>query len=230
MSKKISRKTALKQMALGATILSTGVQCTPVIEEKSSKVIKDQLKGTINHSVCQWCYSKMPLEALCEAAQDLGLKSIELLDAKDWKTVQRYGMTVAMSNGSTLGITKGLNDGKNHRQIQVEIMELIPQAADAGLKNIICFSGNRRGMTDAQGLENCAVGLEPIVKLAEKHGITITMELLNSKVDHKDYMCDNTAWGVQLAKKLGSPNFKLLYDIYHMQIMEGDVIQQLEIW
>lgn len=222
MNQKISRKTALRQMALGATVLATG--CSPQIDEKKSVNIMDKLKGNINHSVCQWCYSDLPLEALCEAAQDMGMKSIELLGPDDWKTVQNYGLTVAIANGSPLGIPKGFNDPQYHPQLLSDLSDLIPKAADVGLKTIICFSGNRNGMDEQTGLENCAVGLAPVMKLAEKHNIHIVMELLNSKVDHPDYMCDHTEWGVQLVEKLGSPNFKLLYDIYHMQIMEGDII------
>ncbi len=129
-----------------------------------------------------------------------------------------------MANGSPLGIEVGFNDPKNHEQLKKDFLELIPKAADHGLKNIICFSGNRNGISDEAGIENCSKGLAPIVKEAQKYGINIVMELLNSKVDHDDYQCDHTTWGVALADKLGADNFKLLYDIYHMQIMEGDVI------
>lgn len=178
----------------------------------------------MNHSVCQWCYGNIPLESLCEAAQEIGIKSIELLGPEDWSTVEKYNLTCAMANGSPLGIEVGFNDPNNHAQLKKDFFELIPKAAEHGLKNIICFSGNRNGISEEAGIENCCIGLEPIAKEAAKYNINIVMELLNSKVDHKDYQCDHTTWGVALTDKLGADNFKLLYDIYHMQIMEGDII------
>lgn len=186
------------------------------------------LAGNINHSVCQWCYGNIPLEQLCEAAKGMGLKSVELLGPNDWPVAIRHGLTCAMSNGSGLGIPKGFNDPANHKQLLKDFSDVIPKAADHGLKNVICFSGNRNGMDDQTGMENCARGLDPVVKIAEKYNINIVMELLNSKVNHPDYMCDHTAWGAALCEKVGSDRFKLLYDIYHMQIMEGDVIATIE--
>ncbi|MEL6986685.1 MAG: TIM barrel protein [Bacteroidota bacterium] len=186
------------------------------------------LKGNINHSACRWCYSKIPLEELVESAKAIGLKSIELLNPDEWDIALNKGLTCAVSNGSPLGITKGWNDPSLHEQLTKDLSAIIPLAAEKGIPQVIVFAGNRNGMDDQVGLENCAKGLEPIVKLAEKHGVGIVMELLNSKIDHADYMCDHTAWGVDLAKKIGSSNFKLLYDIYHMQIMEGDVIRTIK--
>lgn len=182
------------------------------------------LKKNINHSVCQWCYDDIPLEKLCEAAKEIGISSIDLLRADQWAVAARYGLTCAMAYASPIGLTKGFNDPGLHDTLRKDYEENIPKAADAGLKNVICFSGNARGQSPQQGLENCARGLEPVLKIAQRYGITVCMELLNSKVDHKDYQCDHTAWGVALCEKTGSPHFKLLYDIYHMQIMEGDVI------
>lgn len=182
------------------------------------------LKKNINHSVCQWCYDDIPLEKLCEAAKGIGITSIDLLRADQWATAARYGLTCAMAYASPIGLTKGFNDPGLHATLRKDYEENIPKAADAGLKDVICFSGNARGQSPQQGLDNCARGLEPVLKTAQRYGITVCMELLNSKVDHKDYQCDHTAWGVALCEKTGSPHFKLLYDIYHMQIMEGDVI------
>ena len=181
----------------------------------------------VNHSVCKWCYPNIPLEEFAERCKDIGITSIELLNPNEWDVVINKGLSCAISNGSTLGITRGFNDTKFHPQLYQDYIEILPRAADRGLSQIICFSGNRNNLSDVEGMENCAIGLEPIVKEAEKLGITIVMELLNSKVDHKDYMCDHTSWGGGLVEKLGSPNFKLLYDIYHMQIMEGDVIRTI---
>ncbi len=179
------------------------------------------------HSVCKWCYNDIPLEEFVDRCKDIGISSVELLNPDQWKTVLSRGLNCAVSNGGTLGITKGFNNPDHHEQLFYELSEIIPQAAELGIPQIICFSGNRNGMDDRTGLENCAVGLDKVIKLAERYNVTIVMELLNSKIDHKDYMCDHTSWGAELVEKLGSPNFKLLYDIYHMQIMEGDVIRTI---
>jgi len=218
---KITRKKALQYLGGSAAFASL----SPLTFSNELKHLKkNYIKGNMNHSVCRWCYRNIPLESLCEAAQEIGLKSIELLNPPEWEVVEKYNLTCAMSNGSPLGIVNGFNDTKNHEQLTKDFLELIPKAADHGLKNIICFSGNRNGKSDEEGLENCSKGLEKIVKEAAKYDLNIVMELLNSKVNHPDYHCDHTEWGVKLVDKLGQDNFKLLYDIYHMQIMEGDVI------
>jgi hydroxypyruvate isomerase len=160
-------------------------------------------------------------------AKKIGISSIELLGPEDWPTVQRHGLTCAMANGATT-IRSGLNRIENHAVMVPGMVERIKACADAGLPNVICFSGNRGGMDDELGMANCAVALKQIVGEAEKRNVTVCMELLNSKVNHKDYMCDHTAWGVELVKRVGSDRFKLLYDIYHMQIMEGDVISTIQ--
>ena len=186
------------------------------------------MKGRVNHSVCKWCYAKVPLEDLCKQAKDLGLNSIELLGPKEWPTLKQYNLTCAMTTNPVIdglgGIAKAFNRLEHHDKLVQAYEDWIPQAAAAGLQNVICFSGNRDGMADAQGLENCAIGLKRLMALCEKHKVNLVMELLNSKVNHKDYMCDHSEWGVALCKQVGSERFKLLYDIYHMQIMEGDVI------
>ena len=190
----------------------------------SMMALPEDIDGKINHSVCQWCYSDIPLEQLCEAAKGMGIKSIDLLNSSQWATAAKYGLTCAMAYANDWGLQRGFNNPAFHEQLLKDYTANIPKAADAGLKNVICFSGNAIGLSSEQGLENCAKGLEPVMKVAEKYNMLVSMELLNSKVDHKDYQCDYTSWGVRLCEKLGSPNFKLLYDIYHMQIMEGDVI------
>ncbi|HEX8061466.1 MAG TPA: TIM barrel protein [Cyclobacteriaceae bacterium] len=219
----MNRKQAIRSIAAG----SAAVVGLPSIS-KAFSLLTPELKGNINHSACRWCYQGIPLEDLVVAGKQMGLKSIELLGPKDWAVVNKHGLTCAMGYGSEIGLNRGFNDPALHAQLLKDFTENIPKAADAGLKNIICFSGNTNGLTSEKGLENCAKGLEPVVKLAQKHNITMSMELLNSKVDHKDYQCDHTAWGVALCEKLGSENFKLLYDIYHMQIMEGDVIATIK--
>lgn len=180
--------------------------------------------GSIMHSACRWCYNDIPLEALCEAAQDIGIKSIEIVGPADWPVLKKYGLTCAMATDTWVSLTEGFNQPKLHTELQKNYLQLLDKAAENGIPNVIVFSGNRNGLDDKTGLENCALGLDPIAKHAEKVGVTVAMELLNSKVNHKDYQCDHTPWGVELVEKLGSPNFKLLYDIYHMQIMEGDLI------
>ncbi|MBS1506786.1 MAG: TIM barrel protein [Bacteroidetes bacterium] len=215
----MNRKEALRAMATTA-LGSVGL---PQLA-KSMNSLPPDVNGNINHSACQWCYSDIPLDQLCEAGKAMGLKSIDLLNATQWPTAIKYGLTCAMAYGNDLGLSKGFNDVSLHEKLLKDYTINLPKAADAGLKNVICFSGNANGLSSAQGLENCARGLEPVLKIAAKYGITLSMELLNSKVDHKDYQCDHTEWGVKLCEKLGVDNFKLLYDIYHMQIMEGDVI------
>ena len=183
-----------------------------------------KLKGRINHSVCKWCYN-MPLEKLAQHAASIGIKSIELVAPGEWPILKKHGLICAMT--SSHGIGRGLNRKENHKGCLDAIRRGIDATAKAGFPNVICFSGNRGGMADDVGLDNCAIALKQIVGYAEQKKVTICMELLNSKVNHKDYMCDHTAWGVELCKKVGSENFKLLYDIYHMQIDEGDVIRTI---
>lgn len=185
-------------------------------------------KGNIHHSVCRWCFGDMPLDQLCTAVKEMGLVGIDLVGPKDWDTLKRYNLVSTMCNGAEISLTKGWNNPQYHAQLIKNYTEHIELVAAAGYTNLICFSGNRDGMADDVGLQHCADGLKKIMPLAEKKGVVIHMELLNSKVDHKDYMCDKTPWGVELCKRIGSPNFKLLYDIYHMQIDEGDVIRTIQ--
>ncbi|MCA8829220.1 hydroxypyruvate isomerase family protein [Hymenobacter pini] len=185
------------------------------------------LKGNIRQSVCRWCFSDLSLEQLCAAAKEMGIKGIDLVGPQEWPTLKKYGLDSPMCNGAEINLVDGFNDPQFHARLQKQYAEMIPLVAKAGYRNLICFSGNRRGKTDEQGWTNCVAGLKPLMKLAEQHSVVLVMELLNSKIDHKDYQCDRTAWGVELAKRLGSEHFKLLYDIYHMQIDEGDVIRTL---
>ncbi|MFM7605577.1 MAG: hydroxypyruvate isomerase family protein [Prosthecobacter sp.] len=193
--------------------------------------------GKVRHSACRWCYKDIPLEDFCLAAKEIGLESVELLDPKDFVTVKKHGLHCAMVSFPTIEgpggvkigpIPKGWNRIEYHDLLVQAYEPLLKTSADVGFKQVICFSGNRGGMSDEQGLENCAKGLQRLLPLCEKLGVTLVMELLNSKVNHPDYMCDTSGWGVSLVKKLASPHFKLLYDIYHMQIMEGDVIATIQ--
>lgn len=225
MSNNQDRRAALKNIVAG----SAAIAAAPLLSSFSSENKKENtLKGNINHSVCQWTYGFLSVEELCKVAKDIGITAIDLMGPKDWPTLQKYGLYSSMcyvAAGSNL--TSGFCDKNNHTKLIKDYEETIPLMVKAGYKKVICFSGNRNGMDDETGLKNCVEGLQKIVPMAEKNGITIVMELLNSKVDHKDYMCDKTPWGVELCKRLNSDHFKLLYDIYHMQIDEGDVIRTI---
>jgi hydroxypyruvate isomerase len=170
----------------------------------------------------------MPLDELCRNASAMGLKSVELLTPEEWPATAAAGITCAVAMTVPANpIPRGFNRTENHDQIINELKERLPKVKEAGIPNQIVFSGNREGLSDAEGIKNCVAGLKRITPLAEKLGVTIVMELLNSKVDHKDHQCDHTPWGVEVVKGVNSPRFKLLYDIYHMQIMEGDVIRTI---
>ncbi len=218
-----SRRSALKKMAGSAAVAIAGMSLSHRVQA-TERILDDKLKGKINHSVCRWCYNDIPFEDLCKAANAIGLASIELTGPDEWPILKRYGLTAAMGWSAEKGITEGFNNPALHDELVTRYTELIPKAAAAGITQLICFSGNRRGLADEKGIENCAVGLKRLMGVAEQYKITLAMELLNSKVDHHDYQCDRTEWGVALCEKIGSDRFKLLYDIYHMQIMEGDVI------
>ena len=213
----LNRRAALKLVGAGA-LGSLAVSTCPAGEPH-------KIQGNIKQSVCRWCYGSIPLDKLAAEAAKIGYKSIELLTPEDFKTVKPFGLTCAMLRCAS--IPDGLNRTENHDRIEQELRRHIDFAAAEGIPNVICMSGNRRGMPDDVGLENCAIGLKRVVGLAEEKKVTICMEGLNSKIDHKDYMYDFTKWGVALVKKVGSPRFRLLYDIYHMQIMEGDVIRTI---
>ena len=222
----MKRREAIKKSTLSAGLLSlypTGKLINTDIYNRSNM----KLKGNINHSVCRWCYNSLSLDELCEGAKEIGIKSIELTTPDEWNILKKHGLTCAVAAHKDQSLTEGFNHMEYHERLIPMYLELIDQAADAGMPNVIVFSGNRKGITETQGLEHCAKGLDKIVKHAEKKDVMIIMELLNSKVDHPDYQCDLTPWGVALVDKIGSSHFKLLYDIYHMQIMEGDIIRTI---
>ena len=231
----ISRRTALRTLA-GAAALTT-VTRSPAAETAKAAAAPAATEGAIRQSVCKWCFKDIALDPFVAAAKGMGLESVELLNPEDFPTLKKYGLHCAMvsnptgktPHGVTVGaIPKSWNRLEYHDTLIAIYEKRIAEVAAAGFSSLICFSGNREKLDDQQGLENCAVGLKRIMATAEKHKVTLVMELLNSKVNHKDYMCDHTAWGVELCKKIGSERFKLLYDIYHMQIMEGDVIRTLK--
>ena len=217
-----SRREAIRNILLGSMTIN-GFSSFDIMENQVSA-----RKGTIRHAVCRWCYNSIPLEEFCYAANTMGISAIDLVGPKDWPTLKKYGLDSSMCNGAEINLVDGWNDTTFHPQLIRNYSEMIPLVAKAGYKNLICFSGNRRGKDDETGWRNCTDGLNQVIKIAEKHNVVLVMELLNSRVDHKDYHCDRTSWGVELAKRIGSPNFKLLYDIYHMQIDEGDVIRTIK--
>jgi hydroxypyruvate isomerase len=193
--------------------------------QAAERIVK---KGRIKQSVCRWCYGKLSLDELAAASAKMGLVGIDLVGPKGFPTLKKYGLVGTMTPAGGGGIRDGLNDPGNHERYLKGIHEAIEATAAQGWRNVICMSGNRHGMDDKTGLKNCAKALKQIAPVAEKAGVILNMELLNSRVDHKDYMCDHSEWGIELVKRVGSDNFRLLYDIYHMQIMEGDVIRTIE--
>jgi hydroxypyruvate isomerase len=219
---KLTRRTVLKSAISGATVVSI----PSMLRLQQNAPIRR--KGQIKQSVSRWCYEKIPLEELCVYAAQIGLKAIDLLNPDEYEIPGRHGLLCSMAYAGGGEIGSALNRVENHARIEDGFRKNIPLAAKAGVPNVITFSGNRGGLSDEEGAKNTIAGLNRVKKIAEDHGVTICMELLNSKVNHKDYMCDHTAWGVQVVQAVNSPRVKLLYDIYHMQIMEGDLVRTIQ--
>jgi hydroxypyruvate isomerase len=219
---KLSRRNVLKSVLSGATLASL----PPVSWSQENAPIKR--KGNIRQSVSRWCYQKIPLDKLCAFAAEIGLKAVDLLNSDEFEVPARYGLVCSMGYGGGGEIASAMNRPENHTKIEEGFRKYIPLAAKAGVPNVITFSGNRNGMSDEEGARNTIAGLNRVKKIAEDHGVTICIELLNSKVDHHDYMCDHSAWGVQVVQAVNSPRVKLLFDIYHMQIMEGDLVRTIQ--
>lgn len=215
----VSRRSLLK------SAMATAALAAPLSAQSAAEPTKR--KGRIRQSVCQWCY-KIPVEDLCAYAAKIGLQSVELLQPAQYDIPPRYGLVCAMAYADAGSIANGLNRPANHDHIEAGLRKNIPLAVKAGVPSIIQFSGNRAGMSDDEGLKNTIIGLNRVKKIAEDNGITLCVELLNSKVNHPDYMCDSTAWGLKVVQAVDSPNVKLLYDIYHMQLMEGDLIRTIQ--
>jgi hydroxypyruvate isomerase len=209
----MTRRSAIKVAALTAAASNVG-SAAPAA------------KGRLKQSVARWCYKDMSIDDLCKNCADMGIVAVDLVDEKDWPVLKKYGLMSSMiySGGQ---IPDGWNRKENHDRLIAGMQAGIKTAAENKFPNVITFSGNRRGMSDEEGKENCIIGLRKIKKIAEDAGVTVNLELLNSKVNHHDYMCDHTAWGVEVLKGVDSPRVKLLYDIYHMQIMEGDIIHTI---
>jgi hydroxypyruvate isomerase len=221
----MQRRQLLKNLTAGA-LAATGL---PKLHAAGHEVLQQAaLKGRINHSVCRWCFDFLALDQLCVEVKKIGFTAIDLVGPKDWPVLKQHGIDSSMCNGAEIGLTRGWNDKQYHATLIKNYTEHIELVSKAGYKNLILFSGNRNGMDDETGLKNCVEGLKQIIGLAEKKGVVLQIEIFNSKIDHKDYMADKSAWAVELCKRLGSPNFKILYDIYHMQINEGDIIRTIK--
>jgi hydroxypyruvate isomerase len=211
-----------RRSALKSGFAATAIASLPgIIDGQDAVPVR---KNRIHQSACRWCYKDVPLDQLCAYAAKIGLKGIDLLPLEDFDVPRRYGLICTMGQAGGGTIPDALNRPENHAAIEAAFRTNIPLAAKAGVPNVITFSGVRRGMPDDEGARNTIAGLNRVKKIAEDNGVNICMELLNSKVNHPDYMCDHTAWGVRVMQEVNSPNVKLLYDIYHMQIMEGDLI------
>lgn len=226
----MSRRSALRTVAGTAAVVAVASRIpSPVAAQTAAAA---GLKGRINHSACKWCYSGIALDDLCQAGKAMGLVAIDLLNPNEFETVKKHGLVCSMVSSPTIdglgGITKAFNRVEHHDKLVQAYEQRIKETAAAGFERLICFSGNRDGLDDEQGLINCATGLKRILPFAEKHKVTICMELLNSKRNHKDYQCDHTAWGAALVRRLGSERFKLLYDVFHMQIMDGDICETIK--
>jgi hydroxypyruvate isomerase len=214
----ISRRQAL---AAGAATVGVALGARPQAQGRAVT------KGRLKQSVCRWTHAKTPLPELCKQAAGLGLTAIDLLGEADWAVLRDHGLICSMGSAGGGSIADGLNVKANHDAIVKNFEQNLPKAAAAKVPNVITFFGNRRGMSDSEAIANCVEGLNRVKKVAEETGVTICIELLNSKVDHKDYHGDKSAFGIEIVKAVGSPRVKLLYDIYHMQIMEGDVIRTI---
>ncbi|HEY9185950.1 MAG TPA: TIM barrel protein [Salegentibacter sp.] len=229
MGNKYSRRDALKTMVIGSGALSIGgVVSSFAAINFIDKNEAEKNSQKINHSVCRWCFQDIPLDNFAQQCAALGIRAIDLLKPSEWKTVEKYGLVCSMATDDFADVKNGFNNTENHEILQKNYKGLIDKASEHHIKNVIVFSGNRRGIDEKSGIKNCIAGLRPLLSYAENKNVNLVMELLNSKVDYPDYMCDNTEWGIALAEELDAPNFKLLFDIYHMQVMEGDIIATIK--
>lgn len=213
-----------RDLIRNASWLAAGAAATPLLAGNAESELANVVKhGRIQQSASRWCYNKLSLDTLCEAGAKLGLKGIDLLGPKDFPTLKKYGLVCTMTSGGG-----NLNDRSKQEQTIARLRELIEVNARFGFRNVIAMSGNRNGMSDEVGIENAVAALKQVAGFAEEKQVTICVEYLNSKVDHAGYMFDHMAWGVEVCQRVGSPNVKILYDIYHAQIMEGDIIRTIQ--
>ena len=220
----MNRRSMIKNV--GGTIALSALGVSLSNAQKVNPNVPAKLKGNIKHSVCRWCYGSIPMDEFAKACVDMGIQSIELLAENEWADLNKYGLKCAVGMTTEYGIPKGFNRLEYHDKLIAHYTNVIPKAAAAGVPGLICFSGNSDGQTANDGLINCAVGLRKLMPIAEKYGVTLIIELLNTN-DHKDYQCCNTSWATALCEMVGSERLKILYDIYHMQIMEGNVVDNI---
>jgi len=219
------RRNLLKGIVLSGAAMSSNVAFSLAANTSKTKLLP--LKGRINHSVARWTYADLSIEELCKVVTSIGFSAIDLVGPKDWPMLKRYGIESSMCNGAEINLVDGWIHPQFHDELVERYIQHIDLLAEAGYTNLVCFSGNARGMTKEVGLNNAMKGLQRILPYAEQKGVVVQMELFNSKIDHPDYMADTSAWGVALCQQLDSHNFKLLYDIYHMQVSEGDIIRTI---
>ncbi|HWZ63964.1 MAG TPA: TIM barrel protein [Steroidobacteraceae bacterium] len=224
MSGPLSRRRFLRAATTSVAALGSG----SIARAAAGSAGQPALTGRLKQSVCRWTLPG-PLPEVCARVRAVGLRAIDLLHGDEWPVARAAGLSCSMGYASRREpfIADGFNDPKNHPVLVGELSAAIPLAAQAGVPNVIAMFGNRRGLSEAQGISNCAAGLKQVAPIAERHGVTVCVELLNSKVDHPDYQGDHTAFGVAVMEQVASPRVRLLYDIYHMQIMEGDVIRTI---
>ncbi|MDB5138064.1 MAG: Hydroxypyruvate isomerase [Mucilaginibacter sp.] len=222
-----NRRSAIKNLLAGTAAVTVSGMLSSFTTSADNEQGFAPLKGNINHSVSPWCYSELTLDQLCTVSKEIGIKGIDLCGPKDWPTLQKHGLYSPMCNGAEINLTDGFGDTQFHSTLIKNYTEMIPLVAKNGYTNLICFSGSRRGKDDETGWKNCEEGIKKLLSVAEKNKVVLCMELLNSKIDHKDYQCNRSSWGAELARRIGSENFKLLFDIYHMQIDEGDIIRNI---
>jgi hydroxypyruvate isomerase len=225
--KSMIRKEMISRLTAGALGVGVSSMLPSILAMKSNSNDPLDLKGNINHSMCRWTYGQLSMEELCRAVNGIGFSAIDLVGPGEWDILKEHGIDSSMCNGAEISLEEGWCEPDYHSTLIDSYTEHIDLVADAGYSNLICFTGNKRGMDDETGLQNCVAGLEQIMGHAERRRVVIQLELFNSKVNHPDYMADNSPFGVELCKRIGSPNFKLLYDIYHMQISEGDIIRTI---
>ena len=212
----------MTRRSLLRTVIGSSLACLPASAQTRT------LKGRIKQAATRGCFGKgMSLEDICREAARLGLKGLDLIPPDQWPVLKKYGLIPTMAPAAGHSLTDGINRREAHDKIEPAFREMIDKAATFGAPNVIVLSGNRRGMSDEEGIDNCVAFLNRVKAQAEDKGVTICLELLNSKVNHPDYQCDRTWWGVEVVKRVNSPRVKLLYDIYHMQIMEGDIIRTI---
>ena len=226
MAASLSRRRFLSASASSVAVLGAGAGA--LARAAAGPAAPEAIRGRLKQSVCRWTLPG-PLADVCARVRGLGLSAMDLLHTDEWPVAKEAGLTCSMGYASRREhfIENGFNDPNNHAMLIGELTAAIPLAAQTGVPNVIAMFGDRRGLSEAQGIANCAAGLRQVAPVAEKYGVTVCVELLNSKVDHPDYQGDHTAFGVAVMEQVGSPRVRLLYDIYHMQIMEGDVIRTI---